>query len=244
MWCHGVRRVRAPPSSSMMHVVADAQALAPSRQLLMCVCMCLCVSCCGRRVHAQARITQAGGFVFWNGGHRVMGVLSMSRAIGDLHLKKYGVIPTPEVRHAPSAHEIVSTELRAQKPRDVTSLRNSTRRLASNPVPRKAVSSQQVAGCCCQPVHSACISITMGVHGGILFHPNTCTFLTLPPCLPPHRPPVWTAALRTSSYCWPATGCGAGSATRTRPAWRAHASPARCRAASAGRPRCGWPPTC
>lgn len=40
----------------------------------------------------------AGGHVFWNGGHRVMGVLSMSRALGDRYLKQFGVIATPEVR--------------------------------------------------------------------------------------------------------------------------------------------------
>jgi hypothetical protein len=45
----------------------------------------------------QERIKAAGGHVFWNGGHRVMGVLSMSRAIGDMYLKRFGVIATPEV---------------------------------------------------------------------------------------------------------------------------------------------------
>lgn len=44
------------------------------------------------------RIKAAGGHVFWNGGHRVMGVLSMSRAMGDHYLKQFGVIPTPEIK--------------------------------------------------------------------------------------------------------------------------------------------------
>ncbi len=40
---------------------------------------------------------KAGGQVlFWN-GHRVMGVLAMSRAIGDHGLRPY-IIPEPEVR--------------------------------------------------------------------------------------------------------------------------------------------------
>jgi hypothetical protein len=45
----------------------------------------------------QARIKAAGGLVFWNAGHRVMGVLNMSRAMGDVYLKQYGVISEPEV---------------------------------------------------------------------------------------------------------------------------------------------------
>lgn len=49
------------------------------------------------RPDEAARIKAAGGHVFWNGGHRVMGVLSMSRAMGDGYLKQYGVISDPEV---------------------------------------------------------------------------------------------------------------------------------------------------
>ena len=54
----------------------------------------------------QARIKSAGGrIVFSSGSHRVMGMLAMSRAIGDHFLRPY-VIAEPEVRfgfqHAPS----------------------------------------------------------------------------------------------------------------------------------------------
>lgn len=49
------------------------------------------------REDEAARVEKAGGQVlFWN-GHRVMGVLAMSRAIGDHGLRPY-VIPEPEVR--------------------------------------------------------------------------------------------------------------------------------------------------
>jgi len=45
----------------------------------------------------QARVEQAGGqILYWN-GHRVMGILAMSRAIGDHALRPY-VISDPEVR--------------------------------------------------------------------------------------------------------------------------------------------------
>jgi len=43
------------------------------------------------------RIKAAGGCVLYNGGPRVMGVLGMSRAIGDAWLHRYGIIPDPEV---------------------------------------------------------------------------------------------------------------------------------------------------
>lgn len=50
----------------------------------------------------QARVVQAGGQVLnWN-GHRVMGILAMSRAIGDHGLRPF-VIPDPEVRGAARA---------------------------------------------------------------------------------------------------------------------------------------------
>jgi hypothetical protein len=45
----------------------------------------------------QARVAKAGGPVLYWNGHRVMGVLAMSRAIGDHCLRPY-VIPEPEVR--------------------------------------------------------------------------------------------------------------------------------------------------
>lgn len=47
----------------------------------------------------QARVEKAGGQVLYWNGHRVMGVLAMSRAIGDHCLRPY-VIPEPEVRRA------------------------------------------------------------------------------------------------------------------------------------------------
>lgn len=51
----------------------------------------------------QERVEKAGGQVLYWNGHRVMGVLAMSRAIGDHCLRPY-VIPEPEItvfaRHA------------------------------------------------------------------------------------------------------------------------------------------------
>jgi len=50
------------------------------------------------RVDEKERIEKAGGFVFHNTGiPRVMGILNMSRAIGDLWLNKFGVIPDPDI---------------------------------------------------------------------------------------------------------------------------------------------------
>ncbi|KAJ6306595.1 hypothetical protein OIU78_021836 [Salix suchowensis] len=44
------------------------------------------------------RVENAGGYVLeWGGVPRVNGQLAVSRAIGDLHLKSYGVISAPEV---------------------------------------------------------------------------------------------------------------------------------------------------
>lgn len=43
------------------------------------------------------RVEQAGGRIVNNAGARVMGVLGMTRAIGDTWLRKYGVIPEPDV---------------------------------------------------------------------------------------------------------------------------------------------------
>lgn len=85
----------------------------------MCVCVCLhlkqeCVEragqvlywnaftsshlCLNKRLflYSQERVERAGGQVLYWNGHRVMGVLAMSRAIGDHDLRPY-VIPEPEV---------------------------------------------------------------------------------------------------------------------------------------------------
>ncbi|KNA05523.1 hypothetical protein SOVF_189480 isoform A [Spinacia oleracea] len=45
----------------------------------------------------NARITASGGFVSLLGVPRVNGILAVSRSIGDLYLKRYGVIAEPEV---------------------------------------------------------------------------------------------------------------------------------------------------
>ncbi|XP_034690741.1 probable protein phosphatase 2C 51 isoform X3 [Vitis riparia] len=46
----------------------------------------------------KSRVESAGGYVYeWGGVARVNGQLAVSRAIGDLSFKSYGVIPTPEV---------------------------------------------------------------------------------------------------------------------------------------------------
>lgn len=56
------------------------------------------------REDEYARIKASGGKVFeWN-GHRVFGVLAMSRSIGDRYLKP-SVIPEPEVMFVPRARE-------------------------------------------------------------------------------------------------------------------------------------------
>ncbi|XP_073143218.1 protein phosphatase 2C 50-like [Henckelia pumila] len=56
------------------------------------------------REDEYARIEAAGGKVIqWN-GHRVFGVLAMSRSIGDRYLKPW-IIPNPEVMFVPRARE-------------------------------------------------------------------------------------------------------------------------------------------
>ncbi|KAA8550823.1 hypothetical protein F0562_002507 [Nyssa sinensis] len=45
----------------------------------------------------RARIEAAGGFVRMRGVPRVNGILALSRSIGDVYLKRYGVIAVPEV---------------------------------------------------------------------------------------------------------------------------------------------------
>ncbi|KAL2535690.1 Protein phosphatase 2C family protein [Forsythia ovata] len=49
------------------------------------------------REDEKARIEAAGGFVHVWGVPRVNGILAMSRAIGDVFLKRYGVIAVPDV---------------------------------------------------------------------------------------------------------------------------------------------------
>eukprot|EP00798_Chlamydomonas_sp_ICE-L_P030462 gene30462-35473_t len=49
------------------------------------------------RKDEQARVTAAGGLILNHNGLRVMGVLNMTRALGDSVLRKYGVIPDPDV---------------------------------------------------------------------------------------------------------------------------------------------------
>eukprot|EP00210_Caulerpa_lentillifera_P009032 g8620.t1 len=49
-------------------------------------------------IHEKNRIESCGGRItYWN-GPRVMGILAMSRAIGDLSFRRYGVICDPEVK--------------------------------------------------------------------------------------------------------------------------------------------------
>lgn len=63
----------------------------------------------------RARIEAAGGYVAVWGVPRVNGVLAMSRSIGDVYLKRFGVIPVPEVTgwqhlNADSRFLVVSTD--------------------------------------------------------------------------------------------------------------------------------------
>lgn len=46
----------------------------------------------------QDRIQRAGGRIINNGGLRVMGMLSMTRAIGDTPLQRFGISPEPEIK--------------------------------------------------------------------------------------------------------------------------------------------------
>eukprot|EP00798_Chlamydomonas_sp_ICE-L_P019161 gene19161-25770_t len=50
---------------------------------------------------SQERVKAAGGHISNYNGVRVMGVLAMTRAIGDKYLRRYGVIPDPDVCSVP-----------------------------------------------------------------------------------------------------------------------------------------------
>lgn len=60
---------------------------------------------CVGRAGLQERVEKAGGQVLYWNGHRVMGVLAMSRAIGDHCLRPY-VIPEPEVRGTSCSYRV------------------------------------------------------------------------------------------------------------------------------------------
>jgi len=49
------------------------------------------------RPDEHARVLAAGGKIIANPGPRVMGALSMTRALGDHVLQNFGVSPEPEV---------------------------------------------------------------------------------------------------------------------------------------------------
>lgn len=50
------------------------------------------------RMDERTRIENSGGCVLWNTGiARVVGILSLTRAIGDKSLRKFGIIPDPDV---------------------------------------------------------------------------------------------------------------------------------------------------
>jgi hypothetical protein len=53
----------------------------------------------GGREDEAERVARAGGAVLFNGGLRLMGVLAVTRAIGDHDLQPYGLTPEPEVLH-------------------------------------------------------------------------------------------------------------------------------------------------
>jgi hypothetical protein len=59
-------------------------------------CIVSLLYCAAASAAVQERVEKAGGQVLYWNGHRVMGVLAMSRAIGDHCLRPY-VIPEPEV---------------------------------------------------------------------------------------------------------------------------------------------------
>ncbi|GAX72945.1 hypothetical protein CEUSTIGMA_g400.t1 [Chlamydomonas eustigma] len=57
------------------------------------------------RQDEEVRIVKAGGRILHNNGARVMGVLSMTRAIGDIWLRRFGVIPEPDVISLQRSHQ-------------------------------------------------------------------------------------------------------------------------------------------
>eukprot|EP00899_Mesostigma_viride_P020482 jgi/Mesvir1/28435/Mv15858-RA.2 len=98
-----------PPFASGCHGTTANVAIVGPRQLIVANCgdsrAVLCRSGTAvplsldhkpDRADEAARIAAAGGHVLYFNGYRVLGVLAMSRAIGDVSLKPY-VIPEPEV---------------------------------------------------------------------------------------------------------------------------------------------------
>ncbi|XP_030059000.1 protein phosphatase 1K, mitochondrial isoform X2 [Microcaecilia unicolor] len=59
-----------------------------------------------RRWDEKERIEQSGGFIDWNSAHEpyVNGKLAMTRSIGDVQMKTFGVIAQPEVRRVKLHH--------------------------------------------------------------------------------------------------------------------------------------------
>ena len=62
--------------------------------------MLTCTTCATSLV-LQERVQRAGGRIIVNGCARVMGMLSMTRAIGDTALQRFGITPNPELRVVP-----------------------------------------------------------------------------------------------------------------------------------------------
>ncbi|XP_059625917.1 probable protein phosphatase 2C 51 isoform X2 [Cornus florida] len=90
----------------------------------------------------RARIEAAGGHVRVWGVPRVNGILAMSRSIGDIYLKRYGVIATPELKGwqpltANDVYLVIASDgiFESLKPDDVCHLlsdKNSSSRLSSS----------------------------------------------------------------------------------------------------------------
>jgi hypothetical protein len=95
----GVLLTHVPQIPSVLHWCRLCHCADSAAQLSRAHCLLqplglLSILACGG---AQERVEKAGGQVLYWNGHRVMGVLAMSRAIGDHMLRPY-VIAEPEVR--------------------------------------------------------------------------------------------------------------------------------------------------